>query len=218
MDMSNLTTPREIDMALAAKHHELDKANQQVAYSNGDMFTLAGAKYEYRGRKRVPNMTLEEAIEKANENLAALQAYMEANEYTEKGTYGEYTGVRWDDWNGTIPSYEARRALEAFPKRNERLAVVDRIRDEINELNRLYTGWSRFFLVTSSPGHVHSSMHCSSCRPTTTYGWLPELSGKDEATAVGELGPTLCSVCFTSAPTEHVGGKITAAKAAKLAA
>jgi hypothetical protein len=214
MDMSNLTTPREIDLALAAKHHELDKAEQQLAYSNDEMFRMAGAKYVYRGRKRVPDMSLTEAIEKANENVQALRDYMEANAYEENG----YHGVRWHDYNGVINSYDSKRALEAFDKRNERIEECVRIQDEIRELQNLYTGWSRFFLVTSSPGHVHSSMHCSSCRPTTTYGWLPELSDKSEDEAVAELGPSLCSVCFSSAPTEHIGGKITAAKAAKLAA
>lgn len=218
MDMSNLTTPREIDTALAAKYHELAKTKQQLAYSNGDMFTFAGAKYSYRGRQRVPNMTLTEAIEKANERVAALQAYMDTHSYTEKTSYGEYTGVKWDEYKGPFMPYEARRALEAFPKRAEREREVERVLAEIDALEDLYTGWSRFFLVTSSTGHVHSSMHCSTCRPTTTYGWLPELSGKTEAEAVEQLGPNLCSICFASAPVEHVGGKITKAKAAKLAA
>lgn len=83
----------------------------------------------------------------------------------------------------------------------------------VRKLEELYTGWSRFFLVTSSNGHVHSSMHCSTCRPTTTYGWLPELSGSTEAEAVADLGSNLCSVCFPTAPVEHQGGKLTAAQA-----
>jgi hypothetical protein len=61
-------------------------------------------------------------------------------------------------------------------------------------------------------------MHCSSCRPTTTYGWLPDLSGKTENEAVAAHGPALCSVCFPTAPVEHVGGKITPSQAAKKAA
>lgn len=78
--------------------------------------------------------------------------------------------------------------------------------------------WSRFFLVTSSAGHVHRSRSCPTCRPTTTFGWLPELSGKTEADAVALLGPALCSTCFSSAPAEMVGGKVTKAAAAKAAA
>lgn len=67
--------------------------------------------------------------------------------------------------------------------------------------------WSRFFLVTSSSGHIHSSMCCSTCnkgRKATTFALLPELSGKDEKAAVDKLGPALCSVCFPSAPVEFV--------------
>lgn len=217
--MSNLSTPFEIDTALAAKHHELAKAEQQVEYSNGDMFRVAGAKYVYRGRKRVPDMSLEEAIEKANEVVTYLKQYMAENAYTEDHGDYVYHGTNWDNFKwGTVRPYDAEDTTKIFEKRNERLAVVERIMGEIRALEDLYTGWSRFFLVTSSPGHVHSSTHCSTCRWTTTYGWLPELSGKTEEEAVAELGPTLCSVCFPSAPVEHVGGKISKAQAIKRAA
>jgi hypothetical protein len=62
--------------------------------------------------------------------------------------------------------------------------------------------WSRFFLVDGNNGHVHSSMSCSTCFPTTSYGWLPELSGASEDEAVEEFGEKMCSICFTSAPTD----------------
>jgi hypothetical protein len=96
-------------------------------------------------------------------------------------------------------------------------AEVDRERAEFDRLNAAYTGWSRFFVVTSSTGHIHSNMRCSTCRWTTTFGWLPNLSGLTEADAVAECGPALCSVCFPSAPLDHFG-KLTAAQARKLAA
>lgn len=206
------------DTAIAAKYHELEKAERTLGYSNGDMFTFAGAKWGYVGRKRVPNMTLEEAIEKAAANVQALRDYMAANAYTEVHDTYTYNGTRWDNWHGAINTYDNERALAAFPKRDAAIAECVRIQDEIRELELSYTGWSRFFLVTSSPGHIHSSMHCSSCRPTTTYGWLPELSGKSEKAAVEAHGPALCSVCFPTAPVSMVGGKITAAKARKAAA
>jgi hypothetical protein len=227
MSMSNLTTPREIDMALAAKHHELDRANQQIAYSNGDMFSYSGGKSGYLRRKRAyfhtartdeakqgHVMTLAEATELTRANVIALKEYMEANQYTD----GDYTGVKWDGWKGAIATHEARRAVEVFAKLAERTAVAEDIKAEIEALEDLYTGWSRFFVVTSSSGHIHSSMHCSTCYHTTTYGWLPELSGKTEAEAVEAHGPALCSVCFPSAPVDMVGGKITKAQAAKKAA
>jgi hypothetical protein len=62
--------------------------------------------------------------------------------------------------------------------------------------------WSRFFLVKNNGGHIHSSMHCSTCFPTTQFGWLPEISGLTEAEAVAKHGAILCTVCYPSAPIE----------------
>lgn len=67
--------------------------------------------------------------------------------------------------------------------------------------------WSRFFLATSSNGHIHSSIRCRTCTATTEYRWLPELSDETEADAVAAHGPLLCSVCFPSAPVEWTIGK-----------
>lgn len=67
-------------------------------------------------------------------------------------------------------------------------------------------GWSRFFLVTNVNGHIHSSMACSTCFPTTEFAWLPTLSGLTEADAVAEQGEILCSVCFPSAPVAWTNG------------
>jgi hypothetical protein len=61
-----------------------------------------------------------------------------------------------------------------------------------------YGGWNRFFLVQ----HIHSNQHCSSFRPTTRVGWLPDVSGLTEAEAVAEHGATLCTICFPTAPVE----------------
>lgn len=67
--------------------------------------------------------------------------------------------------------------------------------------------WSRFYLVTSSVGgHIHASTGCGSRRSTTTFVWLPDLAGSDEAAAVAEHGPMLCTRCFPSAPLEWTRG------------
>lgn len=63
-----------------------------------------------------------------------------------------------------------------------------------------YTGWNRFFTVPD--GHIHRSTSCHTLRATTRIGWTPNLSGRTEREAVEELGPTLCTVCFPSAPVE----------------
>lgn len=67
-----------------------------------------------------------------------------------------------------------------------------------------YEGWNRFFLVQ----HIHNTAHCSSFRPTTRVGWLPDVSGLTEAEAVAEHGATLCTICFPSAPVELTTAKV----------
>lgn len=66
--------------------------------------------------------------------------------------------------------------------------------------------WSRFFLVKNTGGHIHSSMDCPTCFPTTTFAWLPRLSGLTEADAVTDQGEILCSICFPTAPSSWTSG------------
>lgn len=117
--------------------------------------------------------------------------------------------------HGWVGIREAREAVEAY---DAAVTARNQAVYEYHQLNDLYTGWSRFFLVTSSKGHIHSSMSCSTCRPTTSYGWLPELSGRTEADCVAEFGAALCTVCYPSAPVEWVGGFISKADAERRAA
>lgn len=79
-------------------------------------------------------------------------------------------------------------------------------------------GWRRYFLVQNAGGHVHREMHCSTCYPTTVYGWLPELSDCDEAQMVAEYGATACTVCFPDAPTMPEWAQAEARKAEAKAA
>ena len=65
--------------------------------------------------------------------------------------------------------------------------------------------WSRYWLVTSSDGHIHRSCHCSTCNKglrRTGFALTPFLSGTSDAVAVADLGPALCSVCFPDAPVD----------------
>lgn len=109
--------------------------------------------------------------------------------------------VEWATKNGRqhdIDSLKPRieAAHKAFAEANGELSVA--------ELS--YDGWSRFFLVQASNGHIHRDMACSTCFPTTQYAWLPELSGLGEAAAVEEYGAILCSICYPSAPVEWTNG------------
>lgn len=72
--------------------------------------------------------------------------------------------------------------------------------------------WSRYWLVTSSKGHIHATTGCSTCnkgREATSFALVPMLSGERTASAVEVFGSALCSVCYPEAPTDEVGGWLT---------
>lgn len=201
MPMSNhIALALSTDTALADLYNQATARRDRIASYFGSLFRMAGADFYYRGRQRVTDMTRPEAEAKCR--AIAAEHGPDASDYTLLGS-----------WN----LGQLRRSLEGLDATRAELV---RIEAEMAPLEAVFAEhrWSRFFLVTSSAGHIHSSMSCSTCRPTTAYGWLPSLSGKSEADAVAEHGPALCSTCFASAPVEMVGGKITKAQAAKKAA
>jgi len=62
--------------------------------------------------------------------------------------------------------------------------------------------WPRYYRVTSSsPGHVHRGLNCSTCHPTTEFAWLNDLSGKSSKAMVAQWGDVACTICFPEAPT-----------------
>lgn len=97
-------------------------------------------------------------------------------------------------------------------------AEAVRINLGIQALNEVWAAngrWSRFYLVTNTNGHIHSSMNCSTCFNSTQFAFLPNLSGLDEAAAVTDQGEILCSICFPSAPVAWTTGESKATKEAR---
>jgi hypothetical protein len=118
--------------------------------------------------------------------------------------YGETAEAMFNDGvvgiYGSLPTREAERFTEA------RIAMEDARRD-LRECDTEYDSrpWSRYFLVTSSDGHIHSSTQCSTCNKgvnDTEFALVPYLSGSSADVAVADLGSALCSVCFPDAPVE----------------
>jgi hypothetical protein len=66
-------------------------------------------------------------------------------------------------------------------------------------------GWTRAWKVTNTNGHVHSTMQCQTCYPTTEFGWLPQVSGMNEAEIVDLAGESACTVCYPTAPVAALG-------------
>ena len=109
-----------------------------------------------------------------------------------------------DNETGELYPWEA----ESLKESEKRLAKATAEREKLVKEAEPYKaeferrgGWCRYFLVTSSEGHIHRGMHCATCYPSTTYGWLPELSDCVEEEMVEKYGMKACTVCFPEAPT-----------------
>jgi hypothetical protein len=121
--------------------------------------------------------------------------------------------------------YEARRiklnyeqsvefTKKYFPNDEKKLAealkrveVVDNLlgslKVAIANIEKLYTGWTRAFLVSNANGHIHSTMSCATCFDTTRFIWLPNLSGEDRLKIAELAGEGACTICYPDAPSEY---------------
>ena len=174
-------TPPEIDTQLAELWQEaaslrVDQMNTRLSLAH----KLGIRPYYVTKQRREVRETMDELLTLAAEKLADDATTPWEREDIEKAV------ARWHELVAKLAANrEQAKPLEARFDRDQ---------------------WSRFFLVTNQGGHIHSSMRCSTCYPTTTFNWLPELSGLTEKDAVEAYGPHLCSVCFPSAPVEWTVG------------
>lgn len=97
-------------------------------------------------------------------------------------------------------SDEAKAKIEARIVAHQHTLAA--IRDEAEPYETEYNRrpWRRYFLVTSSVGHVHRGMSCTTCLSTTEYAWIVDLADCDEGKMVEEYGENACTVCFPDAP------------------
>jgi hypothetical protein len=172
-------TPVEVDTALAKLYNEQMGVLSRIEREEGTLHNLAG------DRRRVVS---------SGRQRGTYEWGMTLDEVMEKGPRSSFDESAW---------------ASTIEERNSHFERLDEIAAEEQALNQKFLdagGWPRFFLVQQPGGHIHSSTGCSTCYPTTRFGWLPELSGQSEAEAVENYGGILCSVCYPSAPSEWTEG------------
>ena len=179
-------TPEQIDTILADLYEQEARTLGYVLAAKDGVHRAIGQRQQWYGRRQVWPTSFEDA-------LAIAQAKVASPDYVDAPS-----GARGD----------VKGALAYLAKHEAALAELDAAQAPLHaEYAR--RPWSRFFWVQNNGGHCHSSMNCPTCNKgatSTRFGWNPELSGKTEAEAVAKLGPSLCTVCFPSAPVEHTMG------------
>jgi hypothetical protein len=106
----------------------------------------------------------------------------------------------------------AKRTLENIETIRQAMNANDaEIAKLAAEFNRR-GGWTRAFLaIVNGKGHVHRSMHCSTCNNgirRTQFAWMIAWSDKTMAEIVADAGERACTVCYPSAPVNVVGTKM----------
>lgn len=107
--------------------------------------------------------------------------------------------------------YRYQSSIETITEADKELAVLAQQTAPLNDEFERRGGWTRAFLVCGSDGHVHSSMHCSTCNrgdSRTKFQWMTEYSGADETRIVADAGWRACTICYPSAPLGVTGTKM----------
>lgn len=107
---------------------------------------------------------------------------------------------------------EAVKAWDAYLKYLDYSTAADEILFDVEPLDAEWERrgrWTRAYLVvTKGTGHVHRSMNCTTCYPTTQYHWMVDWADKDEAQIVADAGERACTVCYPSAPVDAKGTRM----------
>lgn len=96
--------------------------------------------------------------------------------------------------------------------------AIDRAADlhvELAPLAAQYNAerWPRYWHVSNNNGHIHNSLHCTSCFYDTQYSWRTDLSGLTEEEVVEFETYNVCSVCMPIAPAEQKAARVAYNKA-----
>lgn len=100
------------------------------------------------------------------------------------------------------PGSQVAQLAEAHRAASEQNKLLSVQIADCGQVFRARGGWTRAYQVTSHDGHVHKTMQCSTCFPTTDFDWLPQVSGWGEAQIIAAAGEMACTVCYPNAPVE----------------
>lgn len=114
--------------------------------------------------------------------------------------------IKPGSYESHLREYSSARRAKLAEQVDQLGAQVLRILiDDISPLEQEFHrrgGWTRYYLVDNTNGHVHKDTRCSSCFPTTVYSWLIEESGMTAEDLVYLAGVQACTVCFPWAPVD----------------
>ncbi|GAA1979072.1 hypothetical protein [Kitasatospora viridis] len=168
-------TPADIDKQLAQLAAQLFKAESKLPSLRDSIHRAAGDRSNYQGRRQVWGMDFNAAQQAAQHRA---------------------------DTDTTYIGRDARNALQRLQDAEKSIAAIEAEQAPYDAEFARRGGWTRAFIVTNVDGHVHKTMDCSTCRPSTQFAWLTDYSGGTEQQVVEDAGERACTVCYPSAPVD----------------
>lgn len=104
----------------------------------------------------------------------------------------------------------ARECAAAETKIRELIAQENELATQERELHGEYNargGWTRYYLVRNTGGHVHVSMDCITCYADTDFGWMTQFSGTDHDEMGTLSAMAACAICFPGLSPEIMAAK-----------
>lgn len=191
----------EVDRRLLEVLIERNKEGRNVTFAVDEVMHTAGFERQYRSRN------VRVWMRRGQRQDADGKPYGTLEPATLEDAIEIVTGrvqtapTEWDRSKASSVLAKLAGSRTRYSVSCERVRLID---EEWAKCGR----WPRFYLVANAGGHIHKSMSCSTCRPSTQYVFLPELSGLSEEQAVKAQGPVLCSICFPSAPIDWTEGSL----------
>jgi hypothetical protein len=189
IDRLTTATPVEIDRALAALWQDRYAEQARASQAWDTMTHYVREVMRHQGTiKGFAKPTPTQVRDFLSEH-----AEISENEALQVEAYGSAWIVR-----------DAQKAWEYYDRYQDHSAKADEALMDMEPLDQEFArrgGWNRAYLVvTNGSGHVHRSMNCSTCYPTTQYHWMTDYSDHTEAEIVEAAGERACTVCYPSAP------------------
>lgn len=188
-------TPVEVDTALAKADRSSIQNYAAVTHLTDRAHALIGDKESRRWNQYAKRYLSSYATTDAD-TWAKVEAMAAAGDTTTAG------------WRSRGNAGQIMAELDQL---NIERRTIESVRGALREQYAL-RGWSRYYVVTSSAGHIHNDTWCSR-RNATTYGWLPQFSGRSVEAMIDSEGPVMCTKCYPDAPLTATTGKVTKARA-----
>jgi len=191
------TVHKKNDLAASAKRVGSAPAPSLAAHGINPLADYTPAEVD------IPLAEIYGRISGEKRKIAGAESYIQSYQNTI-----ESDQKRFGEREGYVNRYAEQYApkIEQLNKDIEKYeANIEELREEAQPYQQEFRdrgGWSRFYQVTNSNGHVHTSTSCSTCYPTTEFYWHADRSGSTEEQIIDESGSDACTVCFPNAPVE----------------